>query len=105
MSFPGIPLAPLHADRLAHIAEPVRTTPATLLARKRGDHMAVRKSLIAASLVFITSLAAPSKASADWLFTPFIGWNWGGAANFVDLDDFDDEFEQRVNFGASFGWM
>jgi opacity protein-like surface antigen len=47
----------------------------------------------------------PAKASADWLFTPFVGWNWGGSANFVNLPDFDDKFEQRVDFGASLGWM
>ena len=49
---------------------------------------------------------APAKASADWLFTPFIGMNWGGNAGFTDLaGDFEDEFEQKVNFGASLSWM
>jgi opacity protein-like surface antigen len=67
--------------------------------------MSVRKSIIIASLVLIGSVAAPRKASADWLFTPFVGWNWGGSANFVNLTGFDDKFEQRVDFGASFGWM
>jgi opacity protein-like surface antigen len=67
--------------------------------------MSVRKFIATASLVLIASVAAPTKASADWLLTPFVGWNWGGAANFLDLDDFDDEFEQRGTFGASLGWM
>jgi len=67
--------------------------------------MSMRKFLAIASLVLITSVATPTKASADWLFTPFVGWNWGGSANFVDLEGFDDEFEQRVNFGGSLGWM
>jgi opacity protein-like surface antigen len=58
-----------------------------------------------AFLVLITSVARPTNASADWLLTPFIGWNWGGTANFTDAPDFEDEFEQRLNFGASFGWM
>jgi opacity protein-like surface antigen len=49
--------------------------------------------------------AAPSRASADWLFTPFLGANFGGNANFGDFNDFDDEFERRVDFGASLGWM
>jgi opacity protein-like surface antigen len=54
----------------------------------------------------MVSLAAPAKASADWLFTPFIGMNWGSAVTFNDaLGDFDDEFEKRVNFGASLAWM
>jgi hypothetical protein len=67
--------------------------------------MSVRKFFIVASLVLITTVATPTKASADWLFTPFFGWNWGGTANFGDFPDFEDRFEQRVNFGASFGWM
>jgi len=67
--------------------------------------MSVRKLFSIASLVLITSVAAPGKASADWLFTPFVGWNWGGTANLVDGVDFDDEFEQKAMFGASLGWM
>ena len=68
--------------------------------------MSLRKFIIAASLVLISSAAAPAKASADWLFTPFIGANWGGSATFDDgFADFEDEFERKVNFGASLGWM
>lgn len=68
--------------------------------------MSVRKLLIATSLVFTMSALAPARASADWLFTPFIGGNWGGSATFSDeFGDFDDEFERRVNFGASLAWM
>ena len=46
--------------------------------------MSVRKFFAIASLVLVASAAAPSKASADWLFTPFVGWNWGGTANLVN---------------------
>jgi opacity protein-like surface antigen len=67
--------------------------------------MSVRKLIAVASLVLIGSVAAPSKASADWLFTPFVGWNWGGTANLLSVDDFTDEFEQKGMFGASLGWM
>jgi opacity protein-like surface antigen len=67
--------------------------------------MSVRKCFAIASLVLITTVAAPSKASADWLLTPFVGWNWGGTANLLESDDFDDEFEQKAMFGASLGWM
>ena len=67
--------------------------------------MSVRKCFAIASLVLITSVAAPSKASADWLLTPFVGWNWGGTANLLESDDFDDEFEQKAMFGASLAWM
>jgi opacity protein-like surface antigen len=52
------------------------------------------------------SAAAPAKASADWLFTPFIGMNWGASVTFNDeFGDFDDEFEKRVTYGASLAWM
>jgi opacity protein-like surface antigen len=54
----------------------------------------------------MVTAAAPTKASADWLFTPFIGMNFGGSVTFNDaFGDFDDEFEKRANFGASLAWM
>ena len=43
--------------------------------------MSVRK-LIAPHSWSSSSIAAPRKASADWLLTPFVGWNFGGAADF-----------------------
>lgn len=68
--------------------------------------MSVRKLLLASSLVCFVSAATPTQASADWLFTPFIGGNWGGSATFSDdHSDFEDEFERKVNFGASLAWM
>ena len=68
--------------------------------------MALRKLVITSALVLTVCAAAPAKASADWLFTPFIGMNWGGNAGFTDLaGDFEDEFEQKMNFGASLSWM
>jgi opacity protein-like surface antigen len=65
----------------------------------------MRKLLMTTVLVITASAAAPSKASADWLFTPFVGVNWGGSANFGDVGDFEDEFEKRGNFGASLAYM
>jgi opacity protein-like surface antigen len=67
--------------------------------------MSVRKCFAILSLVLVASVATASRASADWLLTPFVGWNWGGTANLLNLDDFDDEFEQKAMFGASLGWM
>ena len=54
-------------------------------------------------LLFLGGVATP--ASADWLLTPYLGVVFGGSANTVNLDDFDDQFEQRVNFGGSAQWM
>jgi opacity protein-like surface antigen len=57
-------------------------------------------------MISLLSLAlVPSTAAAqDWFFTPFIGANFGGNANFSDFDDADDEFERRMDFGATVGW-
>jgi opacity protein-like surface antigen len=53
-------------------------------------------------LLFLGSLAAPARA--DWFLTPYIGAAFGGASNQFVLNDLDDEFEQRVNFGGSLSW-
>jgi opacity protein-like surface antigen len=66
--------------------------------------MFVRKLLISTIFAGLV-LANPGRASADWLFTPFLGANFGGNADFGDFNDFEDEFERRVDLGASFGWM
>lgn len=64
--------------------------------------MAVRKLLLAACFAFIATAAAPRSASADWLFTPFIGSTFGGSANLGGSDeDFKEEFERKLNYGAS----
>lgn len=65
--------------------------------------MSLRKFVIAASFVILTSAVAPQKASADWLFTPFLGATFGGSANVADGSDegFKDEFERKLNYGAS----
>ena len=67
--------------------------------------MFVQKLITGAVVAGLMLVSSPSRASADWLFTPFIGANFGGNADFGDFDDFDDEFEKRVDFGASLGWM
>jgi len=67
--------------------------------------MAVRKLLLVSILAVVALAAAPSRASADWYLTPFIGGNLGGNANFGGNNSFDDEVERRVDVGASLGWM
>jgi len=56
----------------------------------------------ALTLLFLGSVAAPARA--DWFLTPYFGVAFGGASNQFVLNDLDDEFEQRVNFGGSIGW-
>lgn len=67
--------------------------------------MSMQKVFLSVTLAAFAMVATPTRASADWLFTPFLGANFGGSANFGDFDDFDDEFERRADFGASLGWM
>jgi len=68
--------------------------------------MSLRRFLIAASLVALTAAAAPARASADWLFTPFVGATFGGSANIGGVgEDLDDEFERKLNYGATLAWM
>ena len=67
--------------------------------------MSVRKLFLSAALVALVVGATPTRASADWLFTPFVGTAFGGNANFGDFNDFEDEIERRVTFGGTLGWM
>ena len=55
-------------------------------------------------LVLLLSAAA-TPARADWLLTPYLGGVFGGAANQFVVNDADDEFEQRMNIGASLGYF
>jgi hypothetical protein len=63
--------------------------------------MSLKKAIVAASFVICASAAAPSTASADWLFTPFLGATFGGSANVGADGEFKDEFERKLNYGAS----
>ncbi|HMF61215.1 MAG TPA: outer membrane beta-barrel protein [Vicinamibacterales bacterium] len=68
--------------------------------------MSLRKVFLAASLVTLVSAAMPTRASADWLFTPFIGATFGGDAEVGGSgDDFKNKFERRLSYGATLGWM
>lgn len=67
--------------------------------------MRVPKIVMTMALSALVVGMVPKTASADWLFTPFVGANFGGNANFGDFATFDDEVERRVDFGASLGWM
>jgi opacity protein-like surface antigen len=57
----------------------------------------------AALMLFLAGVSTP--ASADWLFTPYLGLTFGGAADFGDVGDFEDNFERKMAWGASATWM
>ncbi|HEX6162005.1 MAG TPA: porin family protein [Vicinamibacterales bacterium] len=56
------------------------------------------------SVMALAILGSAAPARADWFLTPYIGGVFGGASNQFKVDDLDDEFEQRVNFGGSIGY-
>ncbi len=68
--------------------------------------MYLRRLFFSAMVAGVAVTALPDRASAQWFVTPFIGGNFAGDANFGTFnDDFDDEFERRLDFGATVGWM
>lgn len=64
--------------------------------------MSLRKVIVSVSVLVLMSAIAPQTASADWLFTPFLGATFGGSANVGGSgQDFKDEFERKLTYGAS----
>lgn len=64
--------------------------------------MHVRRLLMIGAL---SLMLAPATASAQsWFFSPYIGGNFGGSADFGDFPDNDDAVERRMDFGATLGW-
>jgi hypothetical protein len=64
--------------------------------------MLLRKSLITAASIFIITAAAARPASADWLFTPFIGSTFGGSADVSGaIPSSKSDFERKMNWGVS----
>jgi opacity protein-like surface antigen len=66
--------------------------------------MSLRKLFVTASLAAAAWAAAPARASADWMFTPFIGGTFGGSATLTGLDT-ENEFERRLNYGAALTYV
>src|SRR5687768_10985325 len=68
----------------------------------QGGMMQVRKLLMISAL---SLLLLPASAQAQsWFFSPYIGGNFGGNADFGDFPDDDDAVERRMDFGATLGW-
>lgn len=67
--------------------------------------MSARKNFISALLGILSLVAVPRAASADWLFTPFIGTAFSVGADFDDTFEGALEFERRFTYGASLGYM
>src|SRR4051812_671991 len=69
--------------------------------------MQVRKWVLSAAVVAAASVAAPRPASADWVVTPFVGWNTGGSADVNGSSGTTNaaKFEHKVDYGVSLTGM
>jgi opacity protein-like surface antigen len=69
--------------------------------------MSVRKWVLSAAFVSAAMMVMPRPASADWVVTPFVGWNAGGSAdvNGSDGTTTSNKFEHRINYGVSVAGM
>ena len=69
--------------------------------------MALRRGLVIAALIAAVSAVSPRTASADWVFTPFLGWNFNGSADVQGAGGttFSDKFEKKIDYGFSLASM
>ena len=63
------------------------------------------KKIFRASAFCLALVAFATPASADWLFTPYLGLTFGKNADFGDVGDAEDNFEKRMTFGLNAAWM
>jgi opacity protein-like surface antigen len=57
--------------------------------------------------VAVAMVSAPRTASADWIVTPFVGWNAGGSADVSGSDGTTrtSKFEHKIDYGFSIAGM
>jgi opacity protein-like surface antigen len=69
--------------------------------------MSVRKMCVTAAVCAVMFAAAPRSASADWVVTPFIGWNFSGSADVQGNGgaSFNNQFEKKLDYGVSLATM
>jgi len=68
--------------------------------------MCVCKWIVTTGLVAVASLASPRAASADWVLTPFVGWNFNGSADVNDSATNENfNFEKKIDYGVSLTGM
>jgi opacity protein-like surface antigen len=69
--------------------------------------MVSRKWFLTGALALMVSTLAPTKASADWLFTPFIGGTFGGSAKVTGVGggDLKNEFNETLTYGGSLAFL
>src|SRR4029079_84423 len=70
--------------------------------------MTFRKLLVISAMSALLCAAAPRSASADWVLTPFLGWNFSGSAdvhNNTAGTSFNNQFEHKLDYGLSLANM
>lgn len=68
--------------------------------------MSLRKLIVTGAAALMVSTFTAGKASADWLFTPFIGSTFNGSADFGSSgESLSNDLERNLTYGASLGWM
>jgi opacity protein-like surface antigen len=69
--------------------------------------MYVHQYLVTVTIAGLALVAAPSRASADWTLTPFVGWNFGSSADVTGTGGpgFKDKFEKKIDYGVSLAGM
>src|SRR5262245_5065473 len=66
----------------------------------------MRQQALSTVLVIALMAGFGADASADWIVTPYAGFNWGAKVTFNDAAlSYDDEFKSRVNFGGGVAWL
>jgi opacity protein-like surface antigen len=68
----------------------------------------LKKLLVTSAICATAFMAAPATASADWVVTPFVGWNFGGSADVNTATAgtlFSNQFEHKIDYGVSVAQM
>ena len=60
--------------------------------------------IVTAAVLGAVLLALPASAAADVLFTPYIGWNWGGSSG-TESGDIKIDYDSRSTYGLSVMWL
>ena len=61
-----------------------------------------------AAVFVMVSALTPQPAAADWVLTPFVGWNFGGSAGInagSARSNTSSTFERKIDYGASLAAM
>ena len=65
----------------------------------------MRKLATIAALTLVVWASSAGRASAEWLITPYGGYNWGGAVQVSDIaGSYEDRFGPWLDFGATVTW-